>query len=159
MTPILRNMNVLNAIFPIFVLLFLGCLLKAVNIINDSFLKTSDKLVYFIFFPTMLFWKIGSATPEIDMAVDLCLAGIIAVFIVYLISLVFIKVLPVPRFQAGAFSQACFRFNTYIGMAIVMTTLGEKGVQYFGILIGFAIPIINVLAVSTLIWYSGKKKD
>lgn len=159
MGPILRSMSVLNAIFPIFVLLFLGSALKTLNIVNDTFIKTSDKLVYYIFFPAMLFWKIGSAAYEMDMAVDLCLAGILAVFIVYLISLVLIQTLPVQRFQAGAFSQACYRFNTYIGMAVVMTTLGETGIQYFGILIGFAIPVINILAVSTLIWYSGKKEN
>ncbi len=159
MGHILKNMNVLNAIFPIFVLLLLGSFLKTSKIINDTFIKTSDKLVYYVFFPTMLFWKIGSATSEMDMAFDLCVVAIISVFIVYLISLVLIRRLSIPRFQAGTFSQACYRFNTYIGMAIVMTTLGETGIQYFGILIGFAIPIINILAVSTLIWYSGKKEN
>ncbi len=159
MAPILNNMIVLNAIFPIFVLLFLGSFLRTAKIINTSFIKTSDKLVYYVFFPAMLFWKIGQAPSEMDMALDLCIAAIIAVFIVYLISLALIKGLSVPRFKAGAFSQACYRFNTYIGMAIVMTTLGETGIQYFGILIGFAIPIINILAVSTLIWYSGEKEN
>jgi len=159
MTSILCHMNVLNAIFPIIVLLFLGSFLKTTKIINTSFLKTSDKLVYYVFFPTMLFWKIGSAATKMDMALGLCIVAIISVFIVYLISLALITKLSIPRFQAGAFSQACYRFNTYIGMAIVMTTLGEPGVQYFGILIGFAIPIINILAVSTLIWYSGEKEN
>jgi predicted permease len=40
-----------------------------------------------------------------------------------------------------------------------MNALGEAGVSRFGILIGFLIPIINVLAVSTLIWYSGQTID
>jgi malonate transporter len=40
-----------------------------------------------------------------------------------------------------------------------MNALGETGVSRFGILIGFLIPIINVLAVSTLIWYSGQAID
>jgi hypothetical protein len=44
-------------------------------------------------------------------------------------------------------------------MAVTMNALGEAGVSRFGILIGFLIPIINVLAVSTLIWYSGQTID
>ncbi|RLC06171.1 MAG: AEC family transporter [Deltaproteobacteria bacterium] len=147
----------MNAIFPIFSLLFLGCLLKHFGITNESFLKTSDKLVYFIFFPVMLFWKIGSSPLDKGASVDLCLASILAVIIVYLLSLLAIRLFHITSFQAGTFSQACYRFNTYIGVAIVMTTLGEPGIKYFGILIGFAIPIINVLAVSTLIWHSGDK--
>jgi hypothetical protein len=44
-------------------------------------------------------------------------------------------------------------------MAVILNALGETGVSRFGILIGFLIPIINVLAVSTLIWYSGQTID
>jgi hypothetical protein len=150
-------MIVVNAIFPIFILLFLGNRLKRFKITNDTFLKTADRLVYFIFFPVMLFWKIGGSAPDKGISISLCAAAVLAVAGVYLVSLAAIRVCHITRFQAGSFSQACYRFNTYIGMAIVMTTLGESGIRYFGILIGFAIPIINVLAVSTLIWYSGKK--
>lgn len=150
-------MIVLTAIFPIFALLFLGSLLNRFNITNDIFLKTSDRLVYFIFFPAMLFWKIGGSTPDKGVSFNLCAASILAVVIAYLISLAAIRLFRMSPFQAGTFSQACYRFNSYIGMAIVMTTLGESGIRYFGILIGFAIPFINVLAVSTLIWYSSEK--
>ncbi len=152
-------MIILNAIFPIFSLLFLGSLLKHFNITNETFLKTSDKLVYFIFFPVMLFWKIGSSPPDKGVSLHLCFASILAVIIVYLLSLFAIRLFHISNFQAGSFSQACYRFNTYIGMAIVMNVLGESGIRYFGILIGFAIPIINMLAVSTLIWHSGKKRS
>lgn len=38
-----------------------------------------------------------------------------------------------------------------------MNIMGEDGIKPFGILMGFVIPFINVLAVSTLIWFSGKK--
>lgn len=152
-------MIILTAIFPIFALLFLGSLLKRFNITNDLFLKTSDKLVYFIFFPVMLFWKIGSSSPDKGVSFNLCAASLLAVVTAYLISLAAIRIFRISNFQAGTFSQACYRFNSYIGMAVVMNTLGEPGIRYFGILIGFAIPIINVLAVSTLIWYSGEKRS
>ena len=67
-----------------------------------------------------------------------------------------IRIFKVTRFQAGSFSQSCYRFNTYIGLAIVVNAAGESGVRLFGILIGILIPIINVLSVSTLIWFSDK---
>ncbi len=150
-------MIVLNAIFPLFTLLFLGSLLRHFNVTNEIFLKTSDKLVYFIFFPAMLFWKIGNSVTDYEPGINLCGGAVTSVVIVYLLSLGAIRLFKISHFQAGSFSQACYRFNTYIGMAIVMAVLGESGVRYFGILIGFAIPIINVLAVSTLIWHSGQK--
>jgi predicted permease len=42
-------------------------------------------------------------------------------------------------------------------VAIVLSALGEGGIQHFGILIGMIIPVINVLCVTTLIWFSGKR--
>lgn len=153
------GMLILNAMVPIFILLLLGSLFRKLNITNESFLKTSDKLVYYIFFPVMLFWEIGNASSEMGDSLTLCIAAIIAVVLVYLASLITIKLFRIPHYQAGSFSQACYRFNTYIGMAVVMNALGEEGVKYFGILIGIAIPIINVMAVSTLIWFSREKQS
>ena len=46
--------------------------------------------------------------------------------------------------------------SSYIGIAIVLNAAGKDGVSIFGILIGFVIPIINILSVTTLIWLSGK---
>jgi predicted permease len=147
---------VLNAIFPVFALIALGYLLKRYDLTNDAFLKTSDRLVYFIFFPILLFWKIGGAR-SIALDWGFCIAVTCSIFIIYLLSTIALKVFNISDYQAGSFSQSCYRFNTYIGMAIIINALGEVGVQYFGILIGFVIPIINVLAVSTLIWFSGKR--
>jgi predicted permease len=76
------------------------------------------------------------------------------VLTVYVLSTLFIKLYKVPDFKAGTFSQSCYRFNSYIGVAIVLNALGEEGIKQFGILIGMIIPIINVLCVSTLIWFS-----
>jgi predicted permease len=55
-------MIILDTILPLFVLLLLGNVLKLTRITNESFLKTADKLVYYIFFPAMLFWKIGNSS-------------------------------------------------------------------------------------------------
>lgn len=146
---------VLNSIFPVFALIVLGYLLKKFDLTNDEYLKTSDRLVYFIFFPALLFWKIGGSS---SIAIDwlFCGAAISAIIVIYLLSGIALKVFKVPDFQAGSFSQSCYRFNTYIGMAIIMNALGDEGVKHFGILIGFAIPLINFMAVSTLIWFSGR---
>ena len=148
---------VLNSLFPVFVLLLLGNLLKRFKFTDASFLRTVDRLVYFVFFPAMLFWKIGSAST--GMAIDwaFCLAALCALLVMFLLSLLALPVFGVTPYQAGSFCQACFRFNTYIGMTIILTTFGEAGIKHFGILIGLVIPVVNVLSVSTLIWYSAKR--
>lgn len=147
---------VAQSLFPVFILIVLGNLLKRFKLTNDAFLKTSDRLIYFIFFPVMLFWKIGGTSETAGIGWKYCSAALCAVFVVHLTSTVFIVAGRVSHFKAGSFSQSCYRFNTYIGVAVVMNALGEEGIRLFGILIGFLIPVINVLAVSTLIWFSSQ---
>jgi len=146
-------MILLNALFPVLALMLAGIAFKRWRITDDAFLGTSDRLVYFVFFPLMLFWKIGSAPLQFDDGWRYLLAAALAVLTVCILSLVFIRLWPVGRFQAGSFNQGCYRFNTYIGMAVVINAFGSAGAQLYGILAGLIIPMINVLIVSVLIWF------
>ena len=148
---------VVNNLFPVFALLLFGHLLKRIGITQDAFLKTADKLIYFVFFPLLLFWKIGGAASERIGDPGLYKAAICAVISVYVLSTLYIKIFRVGAFQAGSFSQSCYRFNTYIGMAVMLSALGEDGARQYSILIGLVIPLINVLAVSTLTWFGEEK--
>ena len=150
-------MIVLNSLFPIFVLLLLGSVLKQQGLTDTLFLKTADKLIYYFFFPIMLFWKIGGASFEQGIDWSFCFASLCALLTMFVLSAIAIKLFRISTFQAGSFSQSCYRFNTYIGVAVILNSLGPEGMKYFGIVIGFAIPLINVFAVSTLIWFSGEE--
>ena len=148
---------ILDSLFPVFTIIVLGHILKRFGMTNDLFLSKSDRLIYFILFPILLFWKIGTAPPATIMNFDYCLAALSAVTVVFVLSILYIKICRVGEFQAGTFSQSCYRFNSYVGMALVLSAFGEAGGRYFGILIGIIIPWINVMAVTVLIWFSGRR--
>ena len=148
---------IFNSLFPVFALILSGSLLKRFGLTNDVFLQTSDRLVYYIFFPLLLFWKIGTASADLFSSSGLYKSAIFTVLIVFILSTTFIKIFKVSAFKVGSFSQSCYRFNSYIGVAIILSALGEEGIRHFGILLAMTIPVINVLCVSTLIWFSGEK--
>ncbi len=150
-------MIVLDSLFPIFTLLLLGWFLKRQKITDTLFLNTADRLIYYIFFPILLFWKIGGTSFENGIDWSFCTASLSTLLVMFVLSTVVIKLFGIADFKAGSFSQSCYRFNTYIGFAIILNSLGEEGVKYFGVMIGFAIPLINVFAVSLLVWFSGQK--
>ena len=146
---------ILNALFPVLLLLCCGVLLKRWQMISVEFTRVSDRLVYYFFFPAMLFHKIGGAPLYLERGWQFILAAILAIIAVFGISLVCIYKLPIARHQAGSFSQACYRFNTYIGMAVIINAFGDQGARLYSILAGLLIPGINVMAVSVLIWNNG----
>jgi malonate transporter and related proteins len=148
--------SILNSVFPIFAVIALGSILKALRVINDDFIRVSDRLIYYIFFPALLFWKIGKPAKTVSVDENFIAAVLCSVFVVFVLSLVYAKLIGMPDHEVGSFSQGCYRFSTYVGMAVVIADLGEEGVRQFGVLISFVIPFINVLAVSSMVWFSGE---
>lgn len=156
-------MLILNSVLPVFGIIALGSVLHHYKFTSDQFLRTSDKLIYFIFFPVMLFWKIGAPAPGTIVDWAALWAVLTAVFLTFLAGLLYVKLASVPRGQVGSFIQCCFRFNSYVGMAVILNVMGEEGVRQFSVMISIIIPFINLLCVSTLIWnsdreYSGREK-
>lgn len=146
--------QILNSVIPVFVMIALGAVLKTARWTDDKFHRTSDRLVYYIFFPAMLFWKIGNPQTSNTISWKAALAAVAAVLAVYLASLLYALITRMDARKVGSFSQACYRFNTYVGMAIVLGVFGENGVRNFAVIISVSIPIINFLAVGTLIWFA-----
>ena len=156
-TPILNN------VLPVFLLMAGGQAITRFGMVDRSFFRTSDRLVYFVLFPTMLFWKIGTGGFRNGLGDELGLgllpAVLIAIFVTWLAGVAFIKLRRIPSFQAGTFSQVGIRFNTYIGMAIMLTAFGEEGASTFGIIIALAIPLINFLSVLSLTWHQPRDQN
>lgn len=148
---------VLNSLFPVFALLALGCFLRRARTTTEAFLAVSDRLVYFVFFPAMLFWKIGGSPMNLADDLNLVLAATAAVLSIYGLSTACIVIGKIRAFQAGSFSQSCFRINTYVGMAVSISSFGEEAGRHFAVLIGLTIPTLNVLSVATLIWFGGHR--
>lgn len=147
---------ILNSIVPVCAVILLGYALKSYRLANDDFFRISDKLIYYIFFPALLFWKTGTPDPSDGLDWRLGLATITAVLAVAVVSLIYMKLAKATDFAVGSFSQCCYRFNSYVGMAVILSVFAEEGVRTLGVIMVFSIPFINLLAVSTLIWFSGK---
>jgi len=150
---------ILDHLLPVFLLIALGAVLRRAGLVDPTFLRAADRLIYYVFFPILLFWKIGGTPTDAALPVVLWVGGVVPLLVVFGLSLAAIAALGMERFQAGAFSQATYRFNTYVAIAVVGNVLGDAGVQRLGELLGLAIPVANVLAVMTLIWFSRQQLD
>jgi predicted permease len=144
---------ILDNVLPVFLLIALGVVLRRAGLTDAAFLRRGDRLVYHVFFPALLLWKVGGAGAPDGAPWRLWAAGLGALTAMWLVSLALIAALRVSGRRAGVFSQATFRFNTYVAIAVVFNVQGDPGVARLGELLGLAIPLCNVLAVVTMIWH------
>jgi len=150
---------ILDSVLPVFLLIALGALLRRRGLTDHAFLAAGDRLIYFVFFPLLLFWKIGGAPAPEAAPWRLWAAGAGAIVGMWLLTLLLIALLRIPPARAGSFSQAAYRFNTYVALAVVFNAQGDAGAARLGELLAVAIPLCNVLAVMTLIWFSRRPAD
>ncbi len=143
-------MSAVLAILPVFALILLGAGLRRLIGFREDFWSQLDKLVYFVFFPALLFHSLSgfrvdfaSAAPMLEAGVLFMLAGMILGYAAkYLFR-------DPPRVFASAF-QCSFRFNSYIGLALAGSLHGQQGIAAIGLLMGFLVPMANIASVWAL---------
>mgnify|MGYP001209346308 CR=1 FL=1 len=143
-------MNTVLVITPIFALILLGHVLRRVMAFRDDFWSQLDKLIYFVFFPALLFHSLSgfhidfaAAAPMLEAGVAFMLVGMgLGYAAKYLFQA------PPPVF-ASAF-QCSFRFNSYVGLAVAGALHGQDGIAAIGLLMGFLVPMANIASVWAL---------
>lgn len=144
--------DILHIVVPVFVVIGLGYALKRTGLIDSAFLFQTNRLVYYICLPLLLFHKIGTADFSSNFNGPLLWGSALAIALAFLLSYGYALLRRYPPAIAGAFSQGAFRGNlAYVGLAIVFNAYGNEGLTRAGILMGFLVPVLNFFAVIALL--------
>jgi predicted permease len=137
-------------ILPNFMLILVGLALARRFDFGRDFWDGMEKLVYYVLFPALLFRALALA--KIDLAATglLILVALGITFAGFLISLAPGPLFKLDRKLLATGSQAGYRFNTYVGLAIAGSLFGTPGVALAALLLGVMIPLANFLAVAML---------
>jgi predicted permease len=144
--------DILTIVLPVFLVIVLGYLLKRLELIDATFLFQTNRLVYYICLPLLLFYKIGTADFFANFNAALVIGSALAIAAGFLLSYGYAALRGYPPAARGAFSQGSFRGNlAYMGLAIVFNAYGEAGFTRAGILMGFLVPVLNLFALLALL--------
>jgi hypothetical protein len=144
--------DILTIVLPVFLVIVLGYLLKRLELIDANFLFQTNRLVYYICLPLLLFYKIGTANFFANFNGALVIGSALAIAAGFFLSYGYAAMRGYPPAARGAFSQGAFRGNlAYMGLAIVINAYGEAGFTRAGILMGFLVPVLNLFAVLALL--------
>lgn len=142
----------ITIVLPIFLVIGLGTLLKQLKLIDEPFLQHTNRLVYVVFLPILLFYKIGTADFSSFFSGSLVIGSSLVILSGFVLTYAYSGWRQYPAPLRGSFCQGAFRGNlAYIGLAICLNAYGEDGLTKAGILMGFLVPVLNLLAILALL--------
>lgn len=143
-------MAIIALVLPDFLLIALGWALLHLLKYRSEFFNTAERLVYYILFPALLFSSIvraplglGEASALIGATLALMACGIALAWLA-------VPVLRPDPVTHASLAQCAYRFNTYMGLSLSLSLAGTSGQSVMAVIVGCAVPVANVAAVSGL---------
>jgi len=143
---------VVATIAPIFLIIVAGFCLRRTKLFPPQAWPPVERLTYYVLFPSLLF--VSLATAKIDdlpiVTLGIGVAGTPALMALLLIFRPALK-LDGPGFTS--LTQGAIRFNTYIGIPLVIAFYGPDTIALGAVFIAFMVPFVNVVSVWVLAKY------
>ncbi len=151
--------QMLLIVLPVFCIIGLGYVLKMVGLLHERLVADLHQLLYYVALPLLLFYKIGSAEFTRNFMPEVLCGLLASMLCVFAFAYWYGRFRRYPPFVHGAFVQASGRGNlAYVGLGIVFSAYGESGVAAAGILLGFIVPVINLLSVISILYPLRKER-
>lgn len=147
-------MFVIQTIIPIFLLILLGVSMRRWFGLREDFWPQLDRLIYYIFFPALLFSSLSHFKLDMGAATPMLLVATIYIFCGIGLGLLAKIIFHAPSKVYAATFQSAFRFNSYVGLAVAGGLHGQDGLAAIGLLMGFMVPLANVASVLMLARHS-----
>jgi malonate transporter len=150
LNPSSRLMNVALLVLPDFLLIGFGWLLHRKFSFTRDFFASLEKLIYYVLFPALLFQSIVRVPITVSSAADLFFATASVAAIGVVLSWLALPFLRPTALAMASGAQCGYRFNTYISLALAPSLAGATGQTTMALIIGFAVPLVNLAAVYAL---------
>jgi malonate transporter and related proteins len=149
----MQLLTVLTALFPVFLVIMTGFLLKERGILLESDQKGIEKLTYHVFFPAVVIVSLVrvklSDLPVFGVGLALAGAVLCLTPVLFLIKRVF--KIEGPDFTS--LFQGTVRWNSFVAIALCGSLYGARGSAIAAIAILALIPLVNILGVMVLSHY------
>ena len=144
-------MDYVELLAPDFSLILLGFLLCRYTALNRAVWEQAEKLVFFVFFPVLLFHSIVKSPLDLSVTSGLIIGGLTlaasGIALTYVLPYLPWLGARMDRREHAACAQIGFRFNSFIALAMAERLAGPEGLLLIAVLIGVCVPIFNMAAI------------
>ena len=147
-----------NVVLPIFLCILLGYFLRRIRMVDTPSLNVMNKLCFKVFLPIYLFNNIATTNLAAAFNGKLLATAYLGVTAQFILLMLLIPRLEKENSRRGVLIQAMFRSNfALFGLPLALSLCGTEKVGPTSILVGFTVPLFNILAVVSLESFRGGK--
>jgi predicted permease len=143
--------NYVELLAPDFSLILLGFLLCRYTALKRAVWEQAEKLVFFVFFPVLLFHSIVKSPLDLSATSGLIMGGLTlaasGIALAYVLPYLPWLGARIDRREHAACAQIGFRFNSFIALAMAERLAGPEGLLLIAVLIGVCVPVFNMAAI------------
>jgi predicted permease len=142
--------DIIAALAPVVLVMALGQGLARTHFLTDQGFGALDRIVYFVFFPSLLFSDLAMADLRASDAIPLALALIAAQSFMALVLLILRRRLALDGPAFSSVFQGAVRWNSFVALALAMNLRGQAGTAMVAVGLAVMVPMANVLSVYVL---------
>ena len=143
-------MSGLLLVLPDFLVILLGVFLRARFFTESTFWLRTEKLVFYVLLPAMLFLSVAGSTVALGDAAIFLSAGVLSMSLAAALAWGIRYLVRADDVTHASVFQCGFRFNSYIGFALAARIGGDEALALLALLIAVWVPISNALATAEL---------
>lgn len=140
-------------ILPVFLLIFLGWLLKRRAFPGDHFWAPAERLTYFVLFPALIATILAKADFSNLAILPMAAAIVLAILAMSVLVLALRRRLRVSGPALTSVFQGAVRMNTYIGLSVAWGVHGAEGLTAAALAVAVIVPLVNVTCTLVLLRY------
>ncbi|MEX0758797.1 MAG: AEC family transporter [Tistlia sp.] len=144
---------VVAAILPVFLLIFLGWLLKRRAFPGDHFWAPAERLTYFVLFPALIATTLAQADFSRLEILPMAAAIVLAILAMSALILAARRLFAVDGPGLTSVYQGAVRMNTYIGLTVAYGVHGAEGLAAAALAVAAIVPLVNVTCTAMLARY------
>jgi len=123
--------------------------------LNRPVWEATERLVYYLLFPVLLFNSIVRTPLQPAETLSLAGAGVAVVLAGVALAYALKRWPGVDARCHASGAQVAFRFNSYVALALAERLQGAQGVAWVALLVALCVPVCNVAAVFPLARHGG----
>lgn len=144
---------VVTTIAPIFLIIVAGFCLRRTKLFPAEAWPPVERITYYVLFPSLLFGSLATANID-DLPIGPLGIGVVGTpALMALLLLIFRPAMKLDGPGFTSLTQGAIRFNTYIGIPLVIAFYGPETIALGAVFIAFMVPFINIVSVWVLAKY------